>query len=336
MSSERATGHETAILASAAASTLYLLPYGADRGVEGRRLVASLLGRSERDVSLAERGVHPDVIELAPPEGKERIGIDQVRAVIRSAQFAPVEADRKVCLIAQAEALTPEAGNALLKVMEEPPRDLAFVLLAEHPSDLLPTIVSRSRLVRVPPPDSGARKAELERTGYTQEEAVRILRIASTAEDLDVFMASRIDLTRSLEDAAETLGAGTIVALVEAAVGDDPVRRAEAQLLLLSKAATQDGELLTVGVRALAVQDRETVARLLRDLLGLAFDLLSSFHTGVLLAPRWLEMRDRIGERRLHGLCADMETAHQALRVYGPIEGILLALFLPEGDEDDG
>jgi len=336
MSSERATGHETAILASAAASTLYLLPYGADRGVEGRRLVASLLGHSERDASLAARGVHPDVIELAPPEGKERIGIDQVRDVIRSAQFAPVEADRKVCLIAQAEALTPEAGNALLKVMEEPPRDLAFVLLAEHPSDLLPTIVSRSRLVRIPPPDSGIRKAQLERTGYTPEEAARILRIASTGEDLDVFMASRIDLTRSLEGAAETLRAGTTVDLVEAAVGDDPIRRAEGQLFLLSKAASQDGELLTVGVRTLGAQDRDTVAGLLRDLLRVAFDLLSSFHTHVPLDPRWVEMRDRIGERQLHALCVDMEAAHQALRVYGPIEGILLALFLPEGDEDDG
>ena len=336
MSSEYATGHETAILASVAASTLYLLPYGADRGVEGRRLVTSLLGHSKRDASLAARGAHPDVIELCPPEGKERIGIDQVRDVIRSAQFAPVEADRKVCLIAQAEALTPEAGNALLKVMEEPPRDLAFILLAEHPSDLLPTIVSRSRLVRIPPPDSEMRKEQLEQTGYTSEEAARILRIASNTEDLDVFRASKIDLRKSFDEAAETLRAGTALDLVQTAVGADPLRRTEAQLMLLSKAASQDGEFLTVGVRTLGAQDRDTVSRLLRDLLRLAFDLLSSFHTHVPLDPRWVETRDRIGERRLHALCVDMEAAHQALRVYGPIEGILLALFLPEGDEDDG
>jgi len=333
MTHTSATVNQTSILASVPASTLYLLPYGADRVEEGRRLAFLRLGAAERDLAMAQRGAHPDILELAPPEGKERIGIDQVREVIRQAQFAPVQADRKVCLISRAEALTTEAGNALLKVMEEPPRGLAFVLLADHPSDLLPTIVSRSRLVRVPPPDVQARQAELEGIGYTASEARHILRLTARTADLAPFLETRHDVTQSLDSAAEALRTASIVDLVAACVGEDPVSRREGLLLFLTKAAEGDGETLTVGIRTLAEQERDTIARLLQDLLGLCFELLSSRYSTEEIGSRAAVVRDRMGESRLHDLCRGIEQAHQALVVYGPLEGLLLALLLPEGGE---
>jgi len=334
MNEATATSEQPAIRPSAAASTLYLVPYGTDRIEEGRRLASCLVGGADRDASLAQRGAHPDVIELAPPAGKERIGIDQVRDVIRQAQFAPVQGDRKVCLIAQSEALTPEAGNALLKVMEEPPRDLAFVLLAEHPSDLLPTIVSRSRLVRIAPPDAEMLRTKLESAGYSPEDAERLARWAPRNRDLAPFLESRIDLDRQLDTAARELQEATILDLIAACTGNDALRRREALLLLLSKAAEGDGELLTVGIRALGGQERDTISRLLQDLLALCFELLSSrFATNDKLGERASAVRERVGAPWLHDLCEKIEDAYQSLVVYGPLEGILLALLLPEGAE---
>jgi len=127
------------------------VPHGTDRIPEGRRRASLLLARSPQEEHLVLRGAHPDLIELSAPEGKEKIGIAQVREVIHQAQFAPTQARQEVCLLPRAEQLTMEAANALLKVLEEPPRGLVFLFLAENPGDLLATIVSRSQVIHMVP-----------------------------------------------------------------------------------------------------------------------------------------------------------------------------------------
>ncbi len=86
------------------------------------------------------------------PDGMAAIFLPLVRALHRRAQMRPAMARRKVFVIGEAERLvpqasSPEAANALLKVLEEPPPDTYFVLTAAEPGALLPTI--RSRLVQV-------------------------------------------------------------------------------------------------------------------------------------------------------------------------------------------
>ena len=321
-----------------AAATLYLVPRTIDRLDEGRRVAAPLLSASESDASLAQRGAHPDLIELTPPEKKERIGIDQVREVIRLAQFSPVQAKRKVCLIPRAEALTPEAANALLKIMEEPPRDLAFVVLAEDPSDLLPTIVSRCRLVRIPPPPREVILQRLTAAGYAEAEAAWLAQVASRDGDLDRLTEARIDVADACGAASDESRDGTATDLVESALSDDPIRRYAALLLLVARIAARDVELLTVGVRALANQDRETLGRFLQELLSVAFDLLRSP-----LEPKGLqgqepltEIRNRIEEPRLQRLCRAIDRAHRSLTVYGPPEAVLLSLMLTPGGDAVG
>lgn len=88
------------------------------------------------------RGVHPDVIRLAPEEGKD-FTVAQARALRTDAYVTPNEAPRKVYLITQAQRMNPSAQNALLKVLEEGPRHAAFLLVTDNPSALLETIRSR-------------------------------------------------------------------------------------------------------------------------------------------------------------------------------------------------
>jgi hypothetical protein len=88
---------------------------------------------------------HPDVGVLRR-DLKTATSVDATRELLRLTQQSPFEARGQVLVIAEAESLTPEAGNALLKQLEEPPTSAPrhFLLLARAREELLPTLRSRS------------------------------------------------------------------------------------------------------------------------------------------------------------------------------------------------
>jgi DNA polymerase-3 subunit delta' len=96
-----------------------------------------------------ESGNHPDIIRIKPSGAS--IKINQIRTLCQTLTMKPYEAGIRVVLISDAQALNPAAGNALLKVLEEPPTGTILILVASHTSDLLPTIVSRCRHIRFNP-----------------------------------------------------------------------------------------------------------------------------------------------------------------------------------------
>ncbi|HEX2449947.1 MAG TPA: hypothetical protein VHJ69_02335 [Gemmatimonadales bacterium] len=89
-----------------------------------------------------------------PVDGMANHGMASVRLLLRRAVLTPVQSRLKVFLIGDAERLvpqesSPEAANALLKLLEEPPLDTRFVLTATDPRRLLPTIRSRAVALRL-------------------------------------------------------------------------------------------------------------------------------------------------------------------------------------------
>jgi DNA polymerase-3 subunit delta' len=96
-----------------------------------------------------QEGGHPDVIEVSPRKGVLRI--DQIRSLINKLSLKPFGAGQRVVIISEAHALNQEAGNALLKVLEEPPAGTILILTALQHTDLLPTIASRCRHIRFRP-----------------------------------------------------------------------------------------------------------------------------------------------------------------------------------------
>lgn len=96
-------------------------------------------------------GQHPDLLILKPAPDREKIGIDPARELKAGLRFAPVEGPTRVVLIPQAEKVSPEAGNALLKTLEEPPLDTLILLTSDQAETLLPTILSRCLKLRFPP-----------------------------------------------------------------------------------------------------------------------------------------------------------------------------------------
>ena len=101
-----------------------------------------------RDCRKAQDGVHPDIIHIrreTDDKGKVRkeIRVDQVRDMIGQAQIMSNEANGKAFVIHEAELMNENAQNALLKLLEEPPRGVVLVLSTATPSMLLETVRSR-------------------------------------------------------------------------------------------------------------------------------------------------------------------------------------------------
>ncbi len=85
-------------------------------------------------------GTHLDVIEI---DGASNNGVDQVRDLRDTVQYAPAQGRYKIYIIDEVHMLSAAAFNALLKTLEEPPEHVKFVFATTDPQKVLPTIVSR-------------------------------------------------------------------------------------------------------------------------------------------------------------------------------------------------
>lgn len=92
---------------------------------------------------------HPDVGLVVAP--KRVLRVEQMRQIEKEANFRPFEGKARVFLIDEADKLNDASANALLKVLEEPPRTSHLILITARPAMLLPTILSRCQMIRFAP-----------------------------------------------------------------------------------------------------------------------------------------------------------------------------------------
>lgn len=114
----------------------------------------------------AAGNIHPDIIRVALLEDKREIVVGQIRQLRNEAYIRPNEADRKVFIIEDAQIMNENAQNALLKVLEDGPQYLSFLLLTENAQQLLPTIQSRCEILSLtarPGEDTSAASEDLQR-----------------------------------------------------------------------------------------------------------------------------------------------------------------------------
>ena len=101
-----------------------------------------------------EQAIHPDYLIIQPEDGQKqnpKIKIDQIRAIEHLVIYRPLVGSHKVCVIDEADTMTIEAANALLKTLEDPPAHCLFLLISSRPEHLLPTIRSRCIALRFSP-----------------------------------------------------------------------------------------------------------------------------------------------------------------------------------------
>jgi DNA polymerase-3 subunit delta' len=99
--------------------------------------------------STAEPPTHPD-LHTVEPDGRF-IKTEQMKELQSALWAKPHEGQRAVAIIDGADKLNPEAGNRLLKLLEEPPAYVILILLAENLSGVLPTILSRCQVLNFAP-----------------------------------------------------------------------------------------------------------------------------------------------------------------------------------------
>ena len=140
----------------------------------GRRTLATMLAAAalcrEEDAPCGEcpscrkvfGGLHPDVVMLGGDGEARSFHLDVVRQLREDAYVLPNEGARRVFILAQAQNMTEQAQNALLKILEEPPSHVLFILTCHQRTEMLETVLSR-----VFPVSLG---------GVPAEEAIAILR----------------------------------------------------------------------------------------------------------------------------------------------------------------
>ncbi len=149
-------------LISGVPSHAYILegPSGSGRHTAAR-LIASALFCKDRSGAFpcgkclscrkVREGVSPDVIYVNRGD-KATIGVDAIRDVRSSLSFVPVEEEKKVYIIEEADKMTAQAQNSLLLSLEEPPAFVVFILLCSDSTLLLETVRSRAPVIRMERP----------------------------------------------------------------------------------------------------------------------------------------------------------------------------------------
>lgn len=134
-------------------------------GAEERKKLARLIAQALVCTSSGERPcgkcaacqkaaaqAHPDILEAEGGEAARSFHIETVREVREDVFILPNEAQNKVYLLLNAQSMSPQAQNALLKVLEEPPSYAIFLLACDSKTKMLPTILSRVTTVALDAP----------------------------------------------------------------------------------------------------------------------------------------------------------------------------------------
>lgn len=92
---------------------------------------------------------HPDLHIIQ--NGQSQIKMEDIRGILRQANFRPYEGTVKVFIIDNAHKLNSEAANSLLKVLEEPPKDVLIILVTHKPQNIIKTVFSRCKEIKFSP-----------------------------------------------------------------------------------------------------------------------------------------------------------------------------------------
>lgn len=98
-----------------------------------------------------QKNMHPDLIEIGAHDSEQILSVEEIRKVKRQASKKPNEALYQIFIVHHAQRLSPSAANAFLKILEDPPETVIFLLLADHKNNVLPTIMSRCVLIPLLP-----------------------------------------------------------------------------------------------------------------------------------------------------------------------------------------
>ena len=113
---------------------------------ESKKFCIQILGRKFENK--IKKSICADVIFI-DSQNKKSISINEVRKIKNDSIIKPVECNFKIYIFKNAQNLTEQAQNALLKIFEEPPKHIIFLLLCNNSKNLISTVISRSRIINL-------------------------------------------------------------------------------------------------------------------------------------------------------------------------------------------
>lgn len=145
-------------------------------------------------------GSHPDLLTPSAGEKERTVKVDHLREIIHALSMHAAEGGERVVLLENAQRMTPQAQNALLKSLEEPGGSTRFLLTASGDTGLLPTVRSRCRVVRVPPWPLEEVQRELQSRGVA----------ADSARELAILSGGSLGLAIAMQEDADFLKLRTL------------------------------------------------------------------------------------------------------------------------------
>ena len=191
-------------------------------------------------------GNYPDVKILAKPKDKASLGVDPVKDFREDMFLSSTESEHKIYIIDDAESMTTEAQNALLKVLEEPPKSVMIIMLAKEGDRILTTIKSRAQYIAMTRFDDD----ELAKILLSESAEARSIKVQSEDRFISLIKSAdgRLGLAKRLlnkkqsEDAEEdradiirlisAIGQKASYADIYAAVSHFPTKRADLSITL--------------------------------------------------------------------------------------------------------
>jgi DNA polymerase-3 subunit delta' len=275
-------------------------PPGSGRSTLARAFAAGLIAEPGDEIVMRQvlAGTHPDYTALRT-EGVI-ISIKDARALVERSYFAPSLGRYRVIVMEDADRMAERTSNVLLKALEEPPERTIWVLCAPSEADLLPTIRSRVRTLRLRDPEvADVARLIAERTGVRLEVAEQSARHAQRhigmAQRLATDAAARARREETLRIVLGVRGVSTAVeaaAQIVAAATDDAkaltAERDEAERShLLTTLGVAPGAAVPPAVRsqlkALEDDQKRRATRSLRDGIDRVLTDLQSVYRDVLM-----------------------------------------------------
>lgn len=138
-----------------------------------------------RDCIKAEKEIHPDILLYGGEGGARSFHIDTVRQIRQQAYIRPNEAAAKALILKDVQDMSVQAQNALLKIIEEPPPNVTFLLTCENKAALLETILSRVTVFSL----EGNAREDSKAAAQADEQAAEILYNAALGSELEALAA---------------------------------------------------------------------------------------------------------------------------------------------------
>ena len=291
-----------------------------------------------QDCRTSLSGAHPDVTLIRTE--KVSIGVDEIRELVRRAAMAPTKGRQQILVVEDADRITERGADALLKAIEEPAPKTVWLLCAPTPEDVIVTIRSRCRILRLATPQpADVARLLIERDGIPAEAAGHAARAAqghigrarrlATDEAARARRSEILQLPNKLADASSCLhAAAAVVELAKAETEEqaakvEAVENAEFERALGFGTKGARPKQAAAAKKDLEEQQKARRTRLNRDAIDRVLTELTGYYRDILLLQTSRQDSDKIielvinsevfSQLREHASCTTAEMTIKAM-----------------------